>query len=108
MSERDEQEEQSAFDPAWLLSGMRTIARLAQAVVMTVAVLVLVGWAVNIEVLRSMAPGLTAMNPGGTAVALFLAAGSLWYFSAAVRNVRQTAAARGRWPAWSFCSPRSD
>lgn len=40
--------------------------------------LVLVGWQFDIAVLKSMLPGLTAMNPGGTALAFILASLSLW------------------------------
>ena len=77
MAAFDESEEQPAFD-ARLLGRMRSTSRVARGLVMAVAVLVLVGWAFNVEVFRSVIPGLTAMNPGGTALAFLLAGGSLW------------------------------
>jgi PAS domain S-box-containing protein len=40
--------------------------------------LVLLGWAFNVSVLKSVIPGRTAMNPGGTALAFLLAGLSLW------------------------------
>ena len=36
------------------------------------------GWWSDIETLKSVIPGLVAMNPGGTAVAFVLAGVSLW------------------------------
>ena len=36
--------------------------------------LVLVGWALDIETLKTVLPGMVAMNPGGTAVGFLLAA----------------------------------
>ncbi|MBX9623887.1 MAG: hypothetical protein K2X82_08730, partial [Gemmataceae bacterium] len=63
---------------ARLVAGCRAFAQAAAAGVAAVGCLVLAGWAFDIESLRSVLPGLTAMNPGGTAVALLLAGGSLW------------------------------
>ena len=40
--------------------------------------LVLAGWHFDIESLRSIIPGLTAMNPGGTALAFILCGLALW------------------------------
>jgi len=76
MASSHEREEQVAYPPQ-LLRGFRNIARATQAIVIVAAVLVLIGWCFDIETLRSVVPGLTAMNPGGTALALLLAAGSL-------------------------------
>jgi PAS domain S-box-containing protein len=63
---------------ARLVAGCRAFAQAAAAGVAAVGCLVLAGWAFDVEALRSVLPGLTAMNPGGTAVALLLAGGSLW------------------------------
>ncbi len=93
MAAFDESDEQPAFDPK-LLGAMRSTARVAQGLVMAVAVLVLVGWALNVEVLRSVIPGLTAMNPGGTALAFLLAGGSLWCLTEKERSIRISQAAR--------------
>jgi two-component system, sensor histidine kinase and response regulator len=68
----------SSRDPR-LIRTIGRVARSAAIVSLAIAVLVLTGWALNIEVLRSVIPGMTAMNPGGTAVALMLAGASLWW-----------------------------
>ena len=47
--------------------------------------LVLAGWAFDVAVLKSLIPGLTAMNPGGTALAFLLAGVSLWVQASAAR-----------------------
>jgi two-component system sensor histidine kinase/response regulator len=94
MKTSDEQDDQPDFDPR-LLNGMRLAARFAQGLVIAVAVLVLLGWALNIEVLRSVIPGLTAMNPGGTALACLLSSGSLWLLTAPDRSPRATRVAQG-------------
>lgn len=56
-------------------------AQIASATVATIAALTLIGWQFDILPLRSVVPGLTAMNPGGTAVSLLMAALSLWLLS---------------------------
>lgn len=53
------------------------LARAACIAVFAEAALVLLGWQVHSERLRSVVPGLVAMNPM-TAVAFLLAAGALW------------------------------
>jgi PAS domain S-box-containing protein len=60
------------------LTGFQFLARGAGAAVMLIGGLVLVGWALDVAVLKSLVPGLTAMNPGGTALAFLLAGVSLW------------------------------
>ncbi len=55
-----------------------SIARVAGAAVILISVMVLAGWWFDIEILRSVFPGMTAMNPGGTALAFLLAGVSLW------------------------------
>lgn len=57
---------------------------------MAVGVLVLSGWALSIEVFRSVAPGLTPMNPV-TAVAFIFAGFALWF----VQDSRPGGIARG-------------
>src|SRR5207249_425339 len=61
-----------------LVAGCRHLARAAAAGVTVIGGLVLVGWALDGAALRSLVPGLTAMNPGGTALAFLLAGPSLW------------------------------
>jgi PAS domain S-box-containing protein len=60
------------------LTGFRFLARAAGASVFLIGGLVLAGWAFDLAVLKSLVPGLTAMNPGGTALAFLLAGLSLW------------------------------
>lgn len=93
MAASDQRDEQPGFDPT-LLSGMQVIARVAAVLVMVAASLVFVGWALNIELLRSVIPGLTAMNPGGTALSFLLAGGSLW---CRTRNEWNARIARAAW-----------
>ncbi|HYO46155.1 MAG TPA: hypothetical protein VEY33_05645, partial [Gemmatimonadota bacterium] len=56
---------------------LETSARFIAAGVATLGVLVLLGWAVDSRTLKSVVPGLVAMNPL-TAIAFLLAGGSLW------------------------------
>src|SRR5262249_17225225 len=60
------------------LTGFRFVARAAGAAVILISGLVLAGWGFDIATLRSVIPGMTAMNPGGTALAFLLAGVSLW------------------------------
>jgi two-component system sensor histidine kinase/response regulator len=89
MAASGEREEPAAFDP-WLLGRMQGLARTAAALVMSIAVFVLLGWTFNVEVLRSVIPGLTAMNPGGTALAFLFAGGSLWRLTGRDNSVHMT------------------
>jgi signal transduction histidine kinase/DNA-binding response OmpR family regulator/HPt (histidine-containing phosphotransfer) domain-containing protein len=49
----------------------------AGAAVVVVGALVLIGWAFNVETLKSVIPGMVAMNPGGTAIAFILSGAAL-------------------------------
>ena len=60
------------------LIGFRFLARGAGAAVFVIGGLVLAGWTFDLAILKSLIPGLTAMNPGGTALAFLLAGVSLW------------------------------
>src|SRR5579871_1509215 len=60
-----------------LLAGCRHFARAAGFTVAAIGALVLAGWALDVQALRSVLPSLTAMNPGGTAVAFLLTGASL-------------------------------
>ena len=51
----------------------------------------LAGWAFDVAVLKSLIPGLTAMNPGGSALAFLLAGVSLWAQASEVRPSRRRA-----------------
>ena len=56
----------------------RRLSRAAAVGVTLIGGLVLAGWAFDVSALRSLVPGLTAMNPGGTALAFLLAGSALW------------------------------
>ena len=64
------------------LGGYRIFARAAAAGVILIGGLVLAGWALDLETLKRLIPGMVAMNPGGTALAFLLAGASLWVRSA--------------------------
>lgn len=72
------------------------VARAAAAVVVAISALVLLGWALDIAQLKSVIPGLTPMNPGGTAISFMLAGSSLWLVS---RHSRQPWHSFARWAA---------
>ena len=65
-------------DEARLIARFQLLARIASGLVVLVSLLVLVGWALDIETLKTVLPGLKAMNPGGTAVGFLLASAALW------------------------------
>src|SRR2546425_4289231 len=56
---------------------LKSFVDVASAVAILVGGLVLVGWALDVEILKSVVPGLVAMNPA-TAAAFILAGVSLW------------------------------
>lgn len=58
--------------------GYRLTARAAASAVVLLSLLAFLGWTFDVQALKSILPGLTAMNPGGTAIALLLAGTSLW------------------------------
>ena len=59
-------------------TGFLYFARTAGAAVILVSGLAIAGWGLDIDAFKSVIPGLTAMNPGGTALAFLLAGISLW------------------------------
>jgi hypothetical protein len=65
-------------DDASLVARFQFMARVASVLVVLVSCLVLVGWILDIETLKSVVPGLVAMNPGGTAVGFLLGGIALW------------------------------
>ena len=68
----------ASHDDARLVSRFIFLAKAASVAVALLSVLVLVGWALDIETLKSVFPGMVAMNPGGTAVSFLLGAIALW------------------------------
>jgi hypothetical protein len=50
------------------LTGSQYFSRAASAAVILMGGLVLMGWLFDVENLKSIIPGMIAMNPGGTAV----------------------------------------
>jgi signal transduction histidine kinase/CheY-like chemotaxis protein len=71
------------------LARFERCARVSGVTVVAVGLFVLAGWTFDIEPLRSGVSGLTAMNPGGTAVALILAGTALWLLSGPPANDRR-------------------
>ena len=63
---------------ARLVSRFLLLAKTTSVVVALLSVLVLIGWALEVETLKSVIPGMVAMNPGGTAVGFLLGATALW------------------------------
>src|SRR5262245_38546596 len=60
-----------------LVSSLRALSRTASVTVLAVGLLVLSGWALNVEVFRSVMPGLTPMNPVTALTFIFLGI-ALW------------------------------
>ena len=83
------------------LDGFRFVARAAGALAILIGGIVLAGWAFDIEAAKSGIPGMVAMNPGGTALAVLLA-GCRSGFSRR-RPAVGSAPSAWRAPAWSFC-----
>ena len=60
-----------------LASSFRLVSRVASLAAIFIGCLVLVGWILNIEILKSVSSGLVAVNPA-TAISLSLAGAALW------------------------------
>src|SRR5881628_1157864 len=60
-----------------LVSSLESLSRASSVLVAVVGLVALLGWQLDVELLTSGLPGRVAMNPT-TALALILAAGSLW------------------------------
>ncbi len=76
-----------------LLRLLQIVADFAGLIVIAIALLVIAGWHFDVAVLKSGIPGLTAMNPGGTAVCFLLAGFGLWLSrTPANRTARRIAA----------------
>src|SRR4051794_14891279 len=73
------------------LTGPSSVARAAGAAAILSGVLVLAGWTFDVAVLKSLIPGRTAMNPGGSALAFLLAGVSLWVQASEVMTSRRRA-----------------
>lgn len=65
------------YEPA-LIARFKRVSLLASVFVVVLGALVLVGWTLDLELLKSVSPDLVAMNPGGTAIAFMLAGAALW------------------------------
>ncbi len=88
-----------SHDPL-LIRRFRFAARAASLLVIGLAALVLVGWTIDSELLKSVFPQMVAMNPGGTAVGFLLSGAALWLLlpeenerSSARRSIGRGAAA---------------
>src|SRR3712207_2466590 len=61
-----------------LVARFRFLSRAASIAVIAGSCLVLAGWALDVEPLKTVFPGMVAMNPGGTALGFLLAGVALW------------------------------
>jgi hypothetical protein len=61
-----------------LFARFHLLARVASLAVILLSCLVLAGWTLEIEALKTVLPRMVAMNPGGTAIGFLLAGTSLW------------------------------
>ena len=75
---------------ARLIGRFHFLAKVASITVVILSLAVLVGWVLNLEILKTVLPGLVAMNPGGTAIAFLLCGGSLWLLNEGNANQRRT------------------
>src|SRR5215471_732001 len=60
-----------------LVATLETLSRRSSVFVLLIGFVVLIGWALHIEILKAGLPGRVATNPM-TALGLMLAAGALW------------------------------
>ena len=77
------------------LSSLRSVSQGASAMVIVVGCLVLIGWTLSSETLKSVFAGLSAMNPTTTAIAFILAGVSLWLLRAEQADQRRLCIAQG-------------
>ena len=61
-----------------IVQSLRRTARVAALGVVAIGALVITGWWLDIHWWRSLFPGLTPINPGGTALTILLAGAALW------------------------------
>ncbi|MBI5180512.1 MAG: hypothetical protein HZA05_03810, partial [Nitrospirae bacterium] len=74
-------------------SSIHMLPKAASAAVVLVSLLVLAGWAFNIEFLKRIIPNAVAMNPI-TAVAFLLSSVGLWFFQSDVLDAQRFAKIR--------------
>src|SRR3982751_272425 len=68
----------TAYSPR-LLNSFKYYTRIVGVIIILVGLMVLTGWQFDIPAFKSGVPGLTAMNPGGTALGFIIAALSLLF-----------------------------
>ncbi len=76
------------FPDPRLIAKARLISRVASVGVVTMSVVVLIGWGLDLETLKSVMPGKVAMNPGGTAIGFLLCGVALWLSSPALTEMK--------------------
>lgn len=79
---------------AGLVATLKTLCRVFCAVTFLIGVLVLLGWMIGNDLLKSVVPGLVAMNPM-TAIAFIFAALALWILRAEPDEETNTSVRRG-------------
>jgi hypothetical protein len=69
------------IEPHWI-KRFQFSSQAAALAVIVLSCLVLIGWLLDMETLKTVFPGMVAMNPGGTALAFLFGGGSLWLLQA--------------------------
>ena len=77
----------SEYPDPKLVRLVKAIAKQASVVLVGIALLALLGWALNIEIIKGFYPGLSVMNPT-TAVMFVLSGVALWFFCAEPFNAQ--------------------
>ncbi|MCM2369090.1 response regulator [Aporhodopirellula aestuarii] len=72
-----------------LISRFHLVSRVLSIAVIAVSGLVLAGWLLDVETLKTVVPGLVAMNPGGTALGFLLGGAALWVLREPITPSRQ-------------------
>lgn len=85
------------FHDPQVIVRFRRAAYAASVLVTFVSVVVLLGWALDLESLKAVLPGKVAMNPGGTAIGFLLCGAALWLSRLPAHD--QPASPRSRWSA---------
>jgi len=95
-SSRHDESTRSSRPPSQppLEGGVDRLPRVASVVLIAIGLLVLFGWALDLDALKRVAPGHVAMTPN-TATCFLLAGIGLWLQSLERRRPRLRAAARG-------------
>jgi two-component system, sensor histidine kinase and response regulator len=70
------------IEPRWI-KRFQFLSQAAALAVIGLSCLVLIGWLLDLETLKTVFSGMVAMNPGGTALAFLFGGGALWLLQTA-------------------------